>query len=107
MEDRPRGSRPHSRLGKFAIAGVIAMLAVGGSFLWLPAIGSVSAEALHTSVSREVGGGTFLAEVYQCRQGPGRRWTCVIEDPAGSGSAEYQVRRHGRCWQARRVIADT
>ncbi len=103
---RRRGSA-RSRLRKVAVAGGLTIVVLMASFLWLPAIASVSAEALHYSVTRELGGG-LVFEGYDCRPLSGRLWTCEVEDPAGSGSAVYRVIREGRrCWTARRESGST
>ena len=86
------------------VAGPVhLLLTVVAFFFLMPAVGSFSDEALHYSVSRQVGGSLLSGgEIYECRRRSQRLWSCEVEDPGGSGSAVYEVRRSGRrCWSAR------
>jgi hypothetical protein len=96
------------RLLKAAVVVVVvvvglALLAV--AFLTLPAIGSVSRQALAYSVTRHAGG-SLLAGGRTCRRVPGG-YRCLIPDSQGSGAATYRVRLSGRrCWRAQKVSAE-
>jgi hypothetical protein len=83
---------------------VLALLLVlaGGAFLYLPAIGSFSREALNYSVSKRVGGSALLG-VDPCKRETRHRFRCGVTDKSGSGGATYLVTVRGRCWKARRL----
>jgi len=71
------------------------------AFLFLPAIGPVSGDALSYSVTRKLGGSVTLG-VSPCRD-RGDVLICEVPDASNSGSATYRVRRDGRCWKALKV----
>ena len=83
---------------------VLALLLVlaAGAFVFLPAVGSFSREALNYSVSKRVGGSVVVG-VDPCRRQARDRFRCEVADKSGSGGASYLVTVNGRCWKARRL----
>lgn len=76
--------------------GILLLVAAILAYLFLPAIGSISPDALTLSIAREVDGGIEDP----CKRKNGSRWACVMWDSGESGSARYRLRLHGNCWQA-------
>jgi hypothetical protein len=77
----------------------ILLVLLGGAFVYLPAVGSYSRQALNYSVSKRVGGSVI--GVGPCRKQARHRFRCQVADSEGSGGATYQVTVDGRCWKAR------
>jgi hypothetical protein len=84
----------------FRAAVVLVLLGTPiAAFLWLPAIGDPSPEALQYSVAREVGA-NMAFEGDTCRRVEPFRWRCGVLDRQASGTVVYRVTLDGRCWQA-------
>lgn len=68
----------------------------------VPAVGTVSPEALQKSLAREVGEQS-QAERATCRPRANGSFRCGVETDPGSGPAVFYIlrRRGGRCWRAR------
>ena len=97
-----------SRLGRAVLtvtaAGTLSLIALAAAFLWLPAIGSPSEDALQYSLTRKAGGSLLSAGVYHCEQGPKPVRLCDVSDAHSSDKGRYRVRMDGsRCWHARKV----
>jgi hypothetical protein len=82
-----------------AVVAVLAALAIAVPvYLFAPAVGDVSGEALQSSLIDEI-------EVYANGTDPrpcfrrGELWECETED-GDSGVAGWYVARDGRCWRA-------
>lgn len=89
-------------------AGVLMAAALVFVLMWLfaPAVGPVSKEALYWSVAGDVGGTSLLGS-RGCRLRRGTEWRCAILDGQGSGTADYVVWLDGDCWRARRTSAES
>jgi hypothetical protein len=86
------------RLVKPAI--LIALLVA--AYIYVPAIGDVSGEALHVDLVTEAGGTTGLGP-QSCRKRTSTTWRCSVFAKGGSDPATYSVRMRDRtCWTARR-----
>ena len=97
-----RGMRVILAMFAWAFAGCMAFVL---AWLWMPAVGSVSPEALQYSIAAKTGGGIPFVGFETCRR-THRGWRCQIPDSGNSGSWRYAVERNGyRCWEAR-LIAD-
>jgi len=72
------------------------------AYLWMPALGPVSSQALNYSLATKTGG-TGMWGLPGCRRDPRRRaWRCEVWDESVSGTYTYVVHRRGRrCWDAR------
>ena len=81
---------------------VLAAAAVAG-WLYLPALGHLSATDLSYSLAAEARGSADGVTLSPCRPGKGRAWTCRVDDLEGSGEARYVVVVRGRCWEARKL----
>jgi hypothetical protein len=96
-----------SRLGRavmtFTAAVLVFWVGFVAAFMWLPAIGSPSEDALQYSLSRRAGGGVLMATIYGCERRAPELQICEVPDANGSGSATYRVRLDGRCWDAHKI----
>jgi hypothetical protein len=100
--------REMSRLGRavltFTAAGAAAVILLVTAFLWLPAIGAPSDDALQYSLTRNAGGSLILGAAGDCELRPSRVGICEVSDAHSSGSGRYRVRLEGRrCYDARKV----
>jgi len=84
---------------------LLAAVAVAG-WLYLPAVGQVSATDLSYSLAAEARGSADAVTLAPCRPAKGRSWTCRVDDLEGSGVARYVVALRGRCWEARKLTAN-
>jgi membrane protein implicated in regulation of membrane protease activity len=89
-----------------AAAIVVAGVLLIAAWLWLPAIGSPSGDAVRYSITREVGGSTSAVGLHTCETRTSGLLVCEVADVSSSGFARYRVRLDGRCWRARKVSPD-
>ena len=89
------------------IVRVLGVLTVGfiasaAAYLFLPALGPVSPDALNYSLAAETNG-TGLWGLPGCARDRAREaWRCEVWDESVSGTHTYVVERRGRrCWHAR------
>ena len=99
-----------SRLGRtvltFTAAGTASLVLLLAAFLFLPAIGAPSDEALAYSLTQEAGGSVLLG-VSGCQERPAGVQICNVSDTSNSGSGRYRVRMDGgRCYHARKTSPD-
>ena len=100
-----------SRLGRavltFTAAGTASLVLLLAAFLFLPAIGAPSDEALAYSLTQEAGGSVLLG-VSGCQERPAGVQICNVSDTSNSGSGRYRVRMDGgRCYHARKTSPDS
>jgi len=84
------------------IAGLVVVVGVSFAFFRVPALGSISGEALNYSVTNKVGGNLALG-VGPCHERRGGGWGCTVPDAERSGAVGFRVNLRGRCWRAERV----
>jgi hypothetical protein len=88
-------------------AGCALPIALIAAFLWFPAIGSPSSEALQASLTREVDGAGIGIGIFDCVPRGRSVRVCTVSDAHGSGAAEYRMHVDGRrCWRARKISPD-
>jgi hypothetical protein len=102
--------REMSRLGRavltFTAAGTASLLLLFAAFLFLPAIGTPSDEALAYSLTRNADGSVL--GVSGCQERPAGVQICNVSDTSNSGSGRYRVRMDGRrCYHARKTSPDS
>ena len=75
--------REMSRLGRAAVttavASVVVLVVLLVALFTLPAVGSVSAEALTYSLTREAGADPSLTDLYKCRRRSEPTYRCRVE----------------------------
>ena len=99
------GSAPRSL--RILVRLILAVIVLGAAYLYLPAVGAVSGEALQYSLARELGGQRVVDDGNTCvRRVPGI-WRCAVDDREGSNNeVTYELTRRGRrCWDAVAVTA--
>jgi hypothetical protein len=90
-------------MGTLVLGALAIVAALIGGFVWLPAIGQPSPQALEYSLTRAADGslGGFAPG---CDERGRDQWRCHVSDSHGSGSGTYRLRMDGRrCWRARKV----
>jgi hypothetical protein len=90
-------------MGTFVLAAFLIVASLVAGYLWLPAIGDPSPQALQYSLTRAAGGSSS-GFVPGCDERGRDRWTCEVSESHGSGSGTYRLRMDDtRCWRARKV----
>jgi hypothetical protein len=101
--------REMSRVGRAAVttaaASVVVPVVLLVALFTLPAVGSVSAEALTYSLTREAGGDMLSTDLYTCEPRSEPTYRCQVGETNGaSGGFTYRLRTRGRrCWSAVRT----
>jgi hypothetical protein len=94
-------------MGTFVLGALVIVASLVAGYLWLPAIGDPSPQALQYSLTRAAGG-EVSGSLPGCDKRGRNRWRCDVSDSHGSGSGTYRLRMAGtRCWRARRVSPKT
>jgi hypothetical protein len=90
---------------RIALRVAVLLAILIAAYIFVPAIGTVSAQALHHSVSGVVGG-SYAAGPRSCHAPHGTTHRCDVLAASGSYPTRYTVRLDGRCWTARRSATD-
>ena len=81
MRERWRGM---SRLGRavltFTAVGAGSLVLLVAAFLWLPAVGSPSGDALQYSLTRNAGGSLLLGGTYECEEQASGTQICKVQE---------------------------
>ncbi len=90
-------------------AGTVLLVALSLALFTLPAIGSVSPQALTYSLTREAGGDLWSTDIYKCKRRSQSTYGCEVgETDGGSGVASFRLQARGRrCWRAVKTSPDS
>jgi hypothetical protein len=90
-------------MGTYVLGALIIVASLVAGYLWLPAIGDPSPEALQHSLTRAAGG-KVSGSLPGCDERGRNGWSCDVSDSHGSGRETYRLRMTDtRCWRARKV----